>query len=269
MSAEEERFIVHTPRGPLRLSATLSGPVTGPPVVQLHGLGSSRAREDATGSSATAGAGQLRVLRIDAPGHGKSTGSTDPADHTWAAHADLVAQVVGQAFPGRPVHGVGASMGAGTLLHAAVAGLFPLASLSLLIPPTAWGTRAAQAAGYEEAVDFLHRHGFATFVNLLAQQAPTPTIGADQPFSAPDLAPGTAPAVYLGAARSDLPDAASLRRLQLPVQVLARADDPAHPVSTAEQLQELLRPADFAVAQTETEILGWPRRVARFIASMS
>lgn len=269
MTAGETRFRVQSTVGPLDLAAGLTGPVQGRPVIQLHGLGSSRAREDLAGSSATAGAAGLRVLRIDAPGHGHSAGSPDPAGNTWAAYAGLVADLAGQVFPGQAVHGVGTSMGAGTLLHAGVGNLFPLASLSLLLPPTAWESRVAQSAGYVDGAEFITAHGFATFVHLLTQQGSPPGVAADQPFLAPDLVPESAAAVYLGAARSDLPGEAALRGLDLPVQVLAWSDDPAHPVATAQHLREWLQARDYAVAETPEQVATWPKRVSGFIHSVT
>lgn len=268
MTAGEQRCEVLSSSGPVELAGSLSGPEDGLPVIQLHGLGSSRSREDLAGSSATAGTTGLRVLRVDAPGHGRSAGSPDPAVHTWAAYAHLVAQLAEQVFPDQPVHGVGTSMGAGTLLHAAVGKLVPLASLSLVIPPTAWESRVAQAAGYVAGAEFIAAHGFATFVNLLAQQPPPP--GApEQPFVAPDLVPGTADAVYLGAARSDLPGEDELRGLRLPVQILTWSGDPSHPVTTAERLREWLAAADFEVSDTLAQITAWPERVSKFIHSVT
>lgn len=268
MASGEQRSEVLGGGGPVELAGSVSGPADGLPVIQLHGLGSSRAREDLAGSSATAGTTGLRVLRIDAPGHGRSAGSPDPAMNTWASYAHQVAQLVAQVFPGRQIHGVGSSMGAGTLLHAAVGKLFPLASLSLLIPPTAWESRVAQSAGYIDGAEFITAHGFATFVNLLAQQAPPPGM-PERPFVAPDLIPDTAAAVYLGAARSDLPGKSELRDVHLPVQILAWAGDPAHPVSTAQRLREYLAAADFEVSDSLDQIAAWPERVSKFIHSVT
>ena len=66
MSAAEKSSLARDVRG------------EGLPVVQLHGLSSSRRREDLTGGDLTAGQSGLRVLRYDARGHGLSPGSGDP-----------------------------------------------------------------------------------------------------------------------------------------------------------------------------------------------
>lgn len=253
---------------PFRLAYSLSGPPSGPAVVQLHGLSSSRAREDAVGSNPTAGSRNLRVLRIDAPGHGHSGGSTDPGDYTWAGYSRLVAELVEEIFPGRLVHGVGTSMGAGVLLHAAVDKRVPLQSLSLLIPPTAWRLRAAQSQGYEATAEFIESQGLAAFVSLGAQFAPPPAVDPAQPVLPPDLGEEFAPAIYRGAARSDLPGLAQLSHLVQPTQILAWAGDPSHPEATAVQLRESLRTVHYQVARTPAEVAGWSGLVGEFVAGV-
>lgn len=254
---------------PFRLAYSLSGPPTGPAVVQLHGLSSSRAREDAAGSNPTADSTGLRVLRIDAPGHGHSGGTADPSDYTWAGYSRLVAELVEKIFPDRFIHGVGTSMGVGTLLHAAVDKRLPLKSLSLLLPPTAWRLRAVQSQGYEATADFIATQGLVAFSNLGAQFAPPPAADQDQPVLPPDLREEFAPAVYRGAARSDLPALNQLAQLALPTQILGWAGDPAHPEATAVQLRESLRAARYQVAQTPVEVAGWPAQVGEFLAEVA
>ncbi|MGP6173149.1 hypothetical protein [Corynebacterium sp. A21] len=105
--------------------------------------------------------------------------------------ADLVREVLGET----PVHGVGASMGAGALIHAAVEKRFPLASLTLLIPPTAWEERQARRAGYEATAEFIEAQGFAVFANLAGEFPPPSAAAARQPVQVPDLRPESAAAV--------------------------------------------------------------------------
>ena len=59
------------------------GPASGIPVVQLHGLPSSRARDVVLHLDLTAGQDDLRVLRYDARGHGHSLGFRIPALSHW------------------------------------------------------------------------------------------------------------------------------------------------------------------------------------------
>lgn len=66
------RFTLPHTGGEASLAYELRG--GGVPVVQLHGLNSSRGREIERGRDLTAEQRGLRVLRYDARGHGESTG---------------------------------------------------------------------------------------------------------------------------------------------------------------------------------------------------
>ncbi|WP_415847649.1 alpha/beta fold hydrolase, partial [Tsukamurella strandjordii] len=113
----------------------------GHPVVQLHGLTSSRARDRVLDLDLGRGLSGTRLLRYDARGHGRSTGRTVPEDYRWSNLADDLLRLLDERFPGERVHGVGPSMGTGTLLHAAVRDPQRFSGLTLMVPPTAWETR--------------------------------------------------------------------------------------------------------------------------------
>ena len=142
------------------LAHDIWGPVDGTPVIQLHGLTSSRARDVALGLDLTAGQDALRVLRYDARGHGRSPGPEYPAAYRWAALAKDLEHVSEEFSPDAPVHAVGQSMGAATILTSAAAGK-SYASMTLCIPPTAWELRGDRAGMYERSARFVEDHGLA------------------------------------------------------------------------------------------------------------
>jgi pimeloyl-ACP methyl ester carboxylesterase len=72
-----------------------------------------------------------------------------------------------------------------------------------------------------------------------------------------------------GAAASDLPGPATLRRLGVPALILAWRGDPVHPVSTASHLAELLPRAELNVAESLEQVRAWPARIATFVARVS
>jgi len=140
--------------------ATLDFDVTGddgPLVVQLHGLMSSRRRDSHLGLDLGRALRDHRILRIDARGHGGSTGTDDPVDYRWDNLAEDLLAVLDAVAPGEAVHGVGPSMGTGTMLHAALKDPARFASLTLMVPPTAWGTRRAQAEVDRTNADLIER----------------------------------------------------------------------------------------------------------------
>ncbi len=148
-------------------------------------------------------------------------------------------------------------MGTGTLLHAAVREPQRFASLGLLVPPTAGATRVAQADAYRRNADLVERHGIDALATL-GSATPVPPTLSDAPPTTPDVSSEFLPAVLRGAAATDLPDAEGLRAVSMPTLILGWVDDPAHPLSTARMLEEVLPDARMVVARTPRDVLTWP-----------
>ncbi len=243
----------------------------GPPVLWGHGLTSSRANEDARRlwdlTTAVPEAG-FELVRWDARGHGRSGGTADAPTYAWsslAADAEELLHHLGS----KPAVIGGASMGAATALHLAVRRPDLVRALVLVIPPTAWATRAAQRAIYEQSASFVRAKGKAAWVEASRQLPPLPIL-ADHPELwglEPDIAEALLPSVLEGAAGSDLPTAEALRAVGVPVLVLAWDGDPGHPVSTADALAAVLPDVEVHVATTLEEVRGWGGRVATFLRS--
>jgi 3-oxoadipate enol-lactonase len=252
----------------VRLSVSAQG--SGRPFVWGHGVTSSRRREDETGLfgwSRLAERAVARVVRYDARGHGTSGATRDPADYRWDALALDEWGLVDALGLERPVLG-GASMGAATAVHAALVRPDDVAGLVLVIPPTAWATRAAQSSLYEAGAALVEAHGIDAYVETVAA-TPVPTVFAgleDVPWPAPDVRADVLPAVLRGAAASDLPSLDDLHTLHPPALMLAWVGDGGHPVATAEALAETLPSATLAVAEDLDAVLTWPARIADFLA---
>ncbi|GAA2245039.1 alpha/beta hydrolase [Rarobacter faecitabidus] len=229
----------------------------GHPVVQLHGLTSSRARDRQLSLDLGRGLSGTRLLRYDARGHGHSTGRQVPEDYRWPALADDLLRLLDHWFPGEKVHGVGPSMGAGTLLHAAVREPGRFNGLTLLVPATAWETRPAIAEKYRRSAELIEDEGFAAFAEA-DQEAHVPPATAGRPHTLPDVAEEILPSLFRGAALSDLPSPSDIARLEVPTTILAWTGDPAHPLSTAERLAELMRNSTLAIARTPADVELWP-----------
>lgn len=259
----------HLERDDVTLAYDVSGPVDGPVVVTAHGLTSSRASEDASGVfgwSALPGAG-FRLVRYDARGHGRSGGGFDPGEYSWPRLADDLLALVDEVAVDRPVDVVGASMGVGTALWAAVRAPERFRRLVLVIPPTAWATRAGQAQIYETGARFVEQRGLEAFVRGSAALPPLPILDAAGawPPPGPDIAEPLLPTVLRGAATTDLPHPDAIAALPHAALLLPWADDPGHPVSTSERLLELLPNATMHVARTPDDLRGWGRRIVDFL----
>lgn len=251
--------------------ATLAYEVTGeagaPLFVQMHGLTSSAWREHRAGLDVTGHLGDFRVLRYDARGHGSSTGRTVPEDYMWQNLADDLLALLDAVAPGEKVHTGGPSMGTATQLYAALKAPERFASLTLLVPPTAWETRTAQAGNYTKSARLVEDKGIGAFIRVGELVLPPPAL-ADRPKErVPAVSQQLLPSIFRGAAMTDLPSKEDLARLEVPVQILAWVDDQAHPVSTAKQLKCLIPNAQLTIAETPEDLDTWPGRVARFVQS--
>ncbi|MCE5292376.1 MAG: alpha/beta hydrolase [Nocardiaceae bacterium] len=237
----------------------------GHPVVQLHGLTSSRARDRLLNLDLGRGLSGTRLLRYDARGHGKSTGRKVPSDYRWTVLADDLLRLLEQWFPGEQVHGVGPSMGTATLLHAAAREPERFAGLTLMVPATAWETRPAQAANYRAAADLIESEGVDALIAASRLVAPPPAqIGV--PETVPDVPDALLPSLFRGAALSDLPAPEAITRIDAPTTILAWIDDPGHPLSTAESLAALLPNATLTVASTPADVEKWPQILSEDVA---
>lgn len=228
----------------------------GHPVVQLHGLTSSRQRDRLLNLDLGSGLNGTRLLRYDARGHGRSTGRAVPDDYRWTALADDLLRLLDAWFPGEAVHGVGPSMGCATLLHAAMRDPGRFDGLTLMLPPTAWESRLAKAGEYRALADRVEAQGMAGFVEDPHRQLPPAQAGV--PDTAPDVAEEIFPALLRGAAMSDLPTLEAISTIDARVSLLAWVGDPGHPLSTAEALLSALPNASLQVAHTPADVARWP-----------
>lgn len=245
---------------------------TGPDLVWGHGLTSSMAAEDALGLFDFDRLRHAdRVLRYDARGHGGSA-STDDGYHWRDLAVDQLALADALGI-GDYVAG-GASMGCATALHAAAIAPDRIRGLVLVIPPTAWETRAAQAGTYVTMADLIEAGEHEALLRAAALRPPPDPL-ADEPLWTDRFAellatedPVRLARVFRGAATADLPAPDEIAAIDVPVLVLAWTGDPGHPMTTAARLQELMPHAVLVVATTRAGLTGWTGRVERFVRSI-
>ena len=241
----------------------------GPLFLWGHGFAGSMQADDAGLLDWVRLAARYRVVRWDARGHGHSTGTSDPDDYRWDnLGRDLVALADDLGVKQFAVGGV--SMGAATTLYAAADARSRVIGVVLVLPPTAYETRAAQAEEYRIGAGVVEQRGVDAYLDLLNAQ-PVPEI-LNSFASAHDFVPAVPdhllPAVLRGAATSDLPLPDRVRSIMAPVLLLAWDTDPGHPLSTAERLAELLPDAELAVARRIRDVLSWTDRVEAFLGRL-
>jgi pimeloyl-ACP methyl ester carboxylesterase len=241
----------------------------GRPVVYAHGLTSSRANDPSfllNDWSPVVDSGR-RLIRYDARGHGESTGRPEPADYTWPHLAgDLLAVLDHVAGPG-PVDAMGASMGCGTLIYAALQRPERFGRLVLVIPPTAWETRPASAEANIAIANLIESRGLDYFLETTKDLPPPPALAdSPTPLPPPSVSERLFPSAMRGAAASDLPDPETLRTLMQPTLILTWSGDQGHPVSTAEKLHELLPDSRLHISADAADVATWGKRAAVFLA---
>ncbi|MFF5707333.1 alpha/beta fold hydrolase [Streptomyces sp. NPDC012794] len=240
----------------------------GPLAVYAHGGFASRAQEDRTGLfdwGPVLDAGR-RLVRYDARAHGGSSGEATVTDYTYAALADDLLALLDHLGATAPVDGMGASMGCGTVLHAAVRAPERFSRLVLLIPPTAWATRDAYARENRKAADTVEREGVHAWWSARLGR-PRPPVVADVPGLPPTPPERVVPSVLRGLALSDLPAPGEIASLRHPALVLAWGDDPGHPRSTAETLADRLPDSRLRVARTRADVAAWGGLIAEFLTA--
>lgn len=247
---------------------------SGPAVVWGHGLTSSMVSEDELGLiDWRAVAATHRLVRYDARGHGASGSTEAPASYSWQQLAIDQLGLLDTLGIEEYVAG-GASMGAATALHAAVSAPERIRAMVLMIPPTGWATRAAQAGRYRAIADLVEAGDHKTLLTAAAA-IPPPDPLADEPRWTNRFAELLATAdpirlarVFRGATTADLPAEDAVAAIDVPVLILAWTGDPGHPASAAARLQELMPHADLALAATPDGLRTWTARIAEFLRSV-
>lgn len=245
----------------------------GPTFVWGHGLTSSRAAEDVfplvRWPEVRAAAD---VLRYDARGHGESEGSPEIADYGWDALALDQFGLCDAIGIDRAIVG-GASMGAATALHAAVIAPERVQALVLVIPPTAWETRAERASAYDQMASVVEAVGVEPLITAGAEIAPPdPLVDSGwhdrqaEGLRAAD--PARLAQVFRGATGADFPLRDAIRAIGCPTLILAWSGDAAHPTSTAEQLHGLIDGSQLGIASTVAELDTWTDRIMGFVADL-
>ncbi|BAJ32034.1 MULTISPECIES: alpha/beta hydrolase [Kitasatospora] len=255
-----------------RPHATLAYTVTGGPgplAVHAHGALSSRAHERRAGLFDWTGLDRARRLaRYDARGHGESTGRPVPDDYRYAVLADDLLALCDHLSPDAPVTALGASMGAATVLWAALARPERFDRLVLAIPAVAWAARAPRRSGLLAAATLVERRG-ATALTAAARVTGPPAVLAETPSYTTefDLPDALLPAAMRAAAASDLPTPETLRDLPHPTLLLAWDTDPLHPLTTARTLAAHLPDARLHIADTLADVRSWGRLATDFLAA--
>ena len=195
-----------------------------------------------------------RVVRFDARGHGLSELSGVAEDFRWDNLAKNMWQVIDHYTHDKVVIG-GASMGCATSLYAACQRPEQVEGLVLVIPPTAWELREKMQKNYRFMARMVSVSRGLPFRLLKFLPKGSDNQGFQQSMMKVMLR-HLASANHVGivgamngASLSDLPPRDELAKLTMPTIILAWPDDQTHPLSVAQELQQLLPNAELHVQQ--------------------
>jgi len=248
----------------------------GTPFIWAHGLMSSMESEDRLDwFEFNKFPQQISLVRYDARGHGKSQPTYNPEDYHWHnLSEDMLA--IADAIDAKQFIAGGVSMGCATTICAAIRAPERMKALVLVIPPTAWETRAAQGKLYRRLAllgGLLGGKGIARMIgNKMERMFPEWMVreelvdsdGIRQGLSA--FKRKTLYNVMRGAASTNLPSQKELESLiDIPVIILAWVGDPSHPISTAEELHRIFPKSELFIAQRFKEFKTIPQRLREFV----
>ncbi|MEE4024948.1 alpha/beta hydrolase [Gordonia sp. PKS22-38] len=242
----------------------------GSPVIWAHGLSASSYNQEFSGQfDWRAVSSTHRLIRYDARGHGRSSGGRNAGEYTWPELGRDLLGLLDVVAPDEPVAAIGSSMGAATLIYAALSRPERFTRLVLATPPTIWETRRALVAVRLASAGLVEREGLAAFARLAEDAPASPALADARRFVSP-IAVRSAiyPAVLRGSAESDLPGLETLAALDLPTLVLSWTGDDSHPVSSGTLLADALPDARLEVADSPGRLHSWPRRVAEFLEDL-
>ena len=217
----------------------------------------------------------IKLVRYDARGHGKSDLSKNPEDYHWRNLGNDMLAIADGVGAEKFIAG-GSSMGCATTICAAIQARDRIKALVLVIPPTAWETRAAQGAIWNRFAligRLLGGKGMAMVMgNSMDRMLPKWLIEAE-PEKLEGMAKGMAAQkraalwnIFRGAGLTDLPPREEFAAIaDIPCQILAWVGDPTHPVSSAEELHHLLPKSELFIAQGYDAFKTIPKRMREFV----
>lgn len=259
----------------VELNVQVSG--DGIPFLWAHGLMGTMALEDSANWFQWDGLSeQVKLIRYDARGHGQSEGTLEPQDYHWSELAKDMIAIADSLDLDTFVAG-GQSMGCATALYAALLAPERVSGLVLVNPPTAWETRAAQSAIYDQLAALVETQGVAVLVGLMQQQPllpawlleAQPEIGEGYLRVVQAFDPQILPQILRGAKLCDLAPRSELETLGMPALILPWVDDATHPLATAEELDALLPESSMVIAADLDDVGSWSGLMGTFITDLA
>jgi pimeloyl-ACP methyl ester carboxylesterase len=173
----------------------------------------------------------------------------------------------------------GQSMGCATAIYAGRIAPERVERLVLMNPPTAWETRAAQAALYNKMARIAGLLGGKVLARIMGRNlerlVPAWLVEAKREKmdgvleGLRPLERRTLSNLFKGAALTDLPPREEIRSILIPSLVLGWTGDPTHPMETAIELDSLLPKSTLVVAEGYSDLEKWPELIRAFVSEVN
>jgi pimeloyl-ACP methyl ester carboxylesterase len=219
-----------------------------------------------------------KLIRYDARGHGRTEPSFSPADYHWENLARDMLAIADDLGIETFVAG-GQSMGCATAIYAGRIAPERVERLVLMNPPTAWETRAAQAALYNKMARIAGLLGGKVLARIMGRNlerlVPAWLVEAKREKmdgvleGLRPLERRTLSNLFKGAALTDLPPREEIRSILIPSLVLGWTGDPTHPMETAIELDSLLPRSTLVVAEGYSDLEKWPELIRAFVSEVN
>jgi len=227
-----------------RLSWQIDGPAEAPVVMALHAIATHRVLWTA---QAAVWSSNMRVLRVDLPGHGASEAPAAPM--SLDEYADAVVGVLDEAQVTKASF-VGLSFGG--MISQAVALRYPDRVRSLVLAHTSARTDAAVREIWERRLEQVNRHGLVAQVEPTLDRWFTRSFATASPMTlgwVGDQIRATSPQGFISAVRAiqSLDNLQQLHKVRMPTLVLAGDEDVAVPPAAAAVMSQQIPGSELVI----------------------
>lgn len=244
----------------------------GQPLIWLHGMLNSVASDSIYSLvDLNKVAEMASLIRYDA------CGKSESGNYRWDAMTDQLKKVAEACQLDSMAIG-GTSMGSVTALHFAVMYPKKVKALILVTPPPAWEKREPVKATYRKIASKTNHAAIPEFLKRLISlsQDPPDFFENEHPGIRQRLMehrlgfdPSYYSQIYLGGAASDLPSRELIANIQAPTFIVALSDDLNHPLSIAQELNELIDRSELRVVSDYKGYLNLQEEVQAFLKGIA
>lgn len=200
----------------------------------------------------------------------------DSGNYTWEFLSEELLSVLDNQKIEKSILG-GLSMGAGTILHAAVTYPERVKALILATPPPAWEKREAVKKVYRRIASKTNHENIPEFLKRIViwNEEPPNYIEQINPGLREKLQnlrlafnPAYYTRLYLDGANSDMPSREQISKISVPTLIIALDQDSNHPLGIAQELHSLIKGSEIEVITNLQDHRNLQKKVHEFLQKL-